>query len=135
MTDKLPNGLMEVTISAYKPSGKWYASHTLRCRNIDLFSKEFISWLKRNVPARLGPGATYVVQSTEADARTGNFHNQLFRHEQLWTEAENAEMQKKMMQRQYGLRASRDTLERLNRLLLEENNFILPYVINLEFFD
>lgn len=135
MTNKLPGELMEVTISAYKPSGKWYASHTLRCRNIDLSSREFVCWLKRNVPARLGPGATYVVQSTESDACSGNFHNQLFRHEQLWTEAEDIEMRQNSMHRRQEPLASRDALERLNKLLHEDNKFVVPYVIKLEFLD
>lgn len=81
---KLPEGLMEVTISAYKPSGKWYASCTVRTRNIDLFSNKFIMWLKQNIPARLCPGSFYTVQSTEADANSGNFHNHLFRYEDVW---------------------------------------------------
>lgn len=83
---KLPEGLMEVTISAYKPSGKWYASCTVRTRNIDLFSNKFIMWLKQNVPARLCPGSFYTVQSTDADCNSGNFHNHLFRYEDVWKE-------------------------------------------------
>lgn len=81
---KLPEGIMEVTISAYKPSGKWYASCTVRTRNIDLFSDKFIMWLKQNVPARLCPGSFYTVQSTDADCNSGNFHNHLFRYEDVW---------------------------------------------------
>ena len=135
MIDKLPSGLMEVTISAYKPSGKWCSSHTLRCRNIDVSSREFVCWLRRNVPARLGPGATYVVQSTEADASSGNFHNQLFRHEQLWTEAEDLELRQNSMYRRCEPSSYEDAVTRLSKLLREDNKLIVPYVIKLDFID
>lgn len=72
---------MELEITVYKGSGKWYASHVVRNEeDIHNFKEEFLKFVFQNLPARVTDGYV-VVKDVGVDQ---SFHNSLYLYNELY---------------------------------------------------
>lgn len=67
----------------FKESGKYYTSEDIECdHDIYAFKKEFIDFIKKNIPAHIGEG--YIVVEDVGNYDTQSFHTALYRYEELF---------------------------------------------------
>lgn len=84
-TNRLNNDKMEVVISVYKRSGKWYTGETFVADQIQMFDDAWLPWVSSHLPANLGAGSYVIVRSTDRDIDAGHFHNALYKYEEMPT--------------------------------------------------
>jgi hypothetical protein len=72
---------MDIEITVFKESGKYYTSDTVHNNeDIYLFKDEFLEFVKNNLPARIGEG--FVMVKDASDNQT--FHIALYRYNELF---------------------------------------------------
>lgn len=76
---------MNILITVYKPTGKYYASGAVHIPNFNpsLWSEEFLKCVRDNLPARYGAGGFIVVQDI-APVPVNEFHNCLLKYDELF---------------------------------------------------
>lgn len=72
---------MKLRITVYKESGKYYTHEDVECeKDIPSWGKEFKSFIRENLPAKLSEG--YVVVEDRSDNQS--FHQALYKYENLF---------------------------------------------------
>lgn len=77
---------MNIKISVYKASGKWYASEIVPIeKDKHIFTEEFQRFIRDNVPANIGEGFIVVDDVDDDEDSSSDFHNVLYRYGELFT--------------------------------------------------
>lgn len=76
---------MELKITVYKDSGKYYTHHIVKSDdNMDIWRPEFKQFIRDNLPAKYGSG--YITVEDVDIHRTEGFHQCLYTWESLWAD-------------------------------------------------